>query len=438
MSGSAPTTETPFRRMHPVSPLLRGGLFVVAWVGWVINDARDQGIQGNRLLLSGVIVLSARLAFGTFSWWFTRYRVDADEIRIESGVLVRRSRRVRIERLQAVEVQQPWLARVFGLAELTLETAGAGESEAKLAFLRYDEALELRRLLLDRSGRSAPTESAAEGPVLYRVDPGRLLASIVLRTGFVAAVGGSVAGVLLGPLIDRAIGAAVLFGAAIGLGTVLLRQYLTWYGFTLRDTSQGLRIRSGLLSVRSQTVPTGRVQGVVFVEPLLWRLLGWVRVDVTVAGVARRGEDERQLVSALVPVARPNEAVALVRHLIGADPAAVPLAPAPERAGRLDPIGRPKLGAGLDGSLVVTRRGVLTTRTDVVPRHKIQSVDVRQGPLQRSLRLASVRIHSPVGPVSAAAEHRDQHEAWRLGLTLTGRPTGSPTGHPTAAPPPSP
>jgi putative membrane protein len=419
-------TEAPVRRLHPVSPLLRGGLFVVAWLGWVVNDARNSGLDAVRIAIAGGVALLAGLVLGTFSWWFTRYRVDAEEIRIDSGIFVRRSRRVRIERLQAVEVQQPWLARLFGLAELSLETAGTGEAEAKLAFLPYVEAVELRRLLLDRSRRpdaaaSDPRRPADDEPVLYRAPPGRLLASLVLRTGFVSAAFSAAIGVALSPLIGRAIGAAVLLGAVITLGSVLVRQYLTWFGFTLRQTTQGLRIRSGLLSVRSQTVPAGRVQGVVFVEPMLWRLLGWARVDVTVAGVARSGDDERQLVSALVPVASREEARALVHRLLAADPAGVPLSLAPSRARRLDPIGRRMLQVGLTDALAVTRRGVLTTRTDVVPRAKIQSVHVRQGPLQSALRLASVHLHLPVGPVAAVAEHRDQHEAWRLALALTGR-----------------
>lgn len=421
-------SEGAFRRLHPVSPLLRSGLFVVAWVGWVINDARTEGISGNRIGISGAVALVAGLAYGLYSWWFTRYRVDADEIRIDSGLLMRRSRRVRIERLQAVEVQQPWLARLFGLAELTLETAGTGESEAKLAFLPYADAVELRRLLLDRTGHADASIPDDAQPPLYRAEPGRLLASLVLRTGFVVAAAGSVVGVAIGPLIGEAIGFAVVVGAVIGLGSFLLRQYLAWYGFTVRDTTQGLRIRSGLASVRSQTMPAGRVQGVVFVEPMLWAMLGWVRVDVTVAGVGRSGgEDERQLVSALMPVATRAEAQALVRRLLAADPAEVVLRQAPSRARRLDPIGQPRLYVGLDDRLAVTRRGVFTTRTDVVPRSKIQSVDVRQGPLQSALRLASVQIHSPVGPVAAIAEHRDQAEAWSLALALTRAATPPPS-----------
>jgi len=45
------------------------------------------------------------------------------------------------------------------------------------------------------------------------------------------------------------------------------------------------------------------------------------------------------------------------------------------------------------------------------PGAKIQSVSMRQGPLQRRLGLASTRVHLPDGPVAALAMHRDQTDA---------------------------
>jgi putative membrane protein len=72
------------------------------------------------------------------------------------------------------------------------------------------------------------------------------------------------------------------------------------------------------------------------------------------------------------------------------------------------------LRVGLNSALVVTTRGLVTMRTDVVPRVKIQSLCLTQGPLQRAMRLASLRFDLPSGPVSALAVHRDQDHAWRL------------------------
>ena len=71
--------------------------------------------------------------------------------------------------------------------------------------------------------------------------------------------------------------------------------------------------------------------------------------------------------------------------------------------------------------MVVVRRGVMARRTDLVPRHKIQSCALRQGPLQRRLGLATVHVHLPPGPVDAEARHRKSAQAWRLALSLAGR-----------------
>lgn len=416
MSSDRPYAGDRFQRLHPLSPLLRSGIFLAAWAGWVINNARD-GIDGIEVLVSGAVAAVAGLGYGAASWWFTRFRVSAEEIRVESGVLRRQSRRVRIERLQAVEVQQPLLARCLGLAELSLEVAGA-ESGARLAFLPLEQAVELRQQLLERSRAAAPEKLGAER-VLFRVGPGRLLASQLLRTGFITASVGALVGLIATAAGGRAIGIVLVLGAVFGVGGVAFRSFAVFYGFTLRESAQGLRIASGLLGLRSQTVPMGRIQGVVLVEPVLWRALRWVRVDVTVAGTrSSGGQDGEQVASTLVPVADRVEAFALASFVLGADPTAVPLHEPPRRAAWFAPVTRRRLRIGVDPVLVVTTRGLSTRRTDVVPRAKIQSVRLQRGPLQRALGLASVTIDVPRGPVAAVAAHRDAQDAWSLVLGL--------------------
>jgi putative membrane protein len=421
----APTQRTRFRRVHPLTPLLRGGIFVLAWIGWIINQASDSELHLREILGSGVVVLVAGVAVGAVSWWFTRYRIDADEILVESGLLVRRSRRVRIERLQAVEVQQPLLARVLAMAELRLDTAGAEGSAVRLAFLPLAEALRLRAELLDRAevGERGGEPQPEPDVTLFRVDALRLAVSLCLRTGFLVSVASAALLVAFSLGTGEPLQLALLFAALSGVVSFWLRQLLVWGRFEIDETVQGLRVRSGLLSLRSQTVPLGRVQGVVVVEPLLWRLLGWARLDVTVAGVGGSDDDlQQQLESALMPVAHRGEVDRLVHRLLGVGPAAVPLVAAPPRAWWLSPVGQRLLGVGVHRDVVITRRGVLTTRTDVVPRRKIQSVRVLQGPLQRRLGLATTKINLPSGPVDALAPHRDQAEAWWLLQNLTVMP----------------
>ena len=90
-------------------------------------------------------------------------------------MLRKRSRRVRLDRLQAVDVVRPLVARALGLAELRLEVAGGGSSEAPLAYLSEDAAQRLRAELLARAaGLHHETPEAPEA-VLLEVPLGRLV-----------------------------------------------------------------------------------------------------------------------------------------------------------------------------------------------------------------------------------------------------------------------
>jgi len=415
------------QRVHPLSPLLRGGIVVVA----MLLAAGRQLLEGGSPSwpLPGVLaVVVAVLGWGALSWWTMRFWLGTQTLLIESGILVRRSRRIRLDRVQAVEVQQPFLARLFGMAELAIETAGSG-TEATLAYLRLDNARRLRADLLERAAevRSLPPAEASPVPVsgpalLYRVAPGRLLLSQLVRTAPLVTVALAALAVTVMVALDEPLGITVLVPAAIAVATAVGRGFVGQYGFQLTRTSRRLAVRAGLLDVRSQSIPVGRVQGLVVLEPLVWRWLGWCEVQVTVAGVEQRGEDGARLTSTLLPVIERLAGYRLAGDVLGTrHPAEALLRAGPRRARWLDPLGWPTQAVGTGDDLLVTRRGVVTRRTDLVPRHKIQSFGVRQGPAQRWLGLATLHAHLPPGPVGPEARHREAGELW--GLALAGPPT---------------
>src|SRR3712207_6118848 len=107
----------------------------------------ERAVGTTGLILLGVLVAGA--IYGTASWLRTRYWIDGAELRIDTGVVARQSRRIRIDRLQGVDIVQPLVARLFGLAELRLDVAG-NDREGRLAFLPRAEAEELREVLLVR------------------------------------------------------------------------------------------------------------------------------------------------------------------------------------------------------------------------------------------------------------------------------------------------
>ena len=98
------------------------------------------------------------MGVGFLSWMFTRYVIDGTELRINSGIITKSSRRIPYERIQSVDIAEPLVARLFGLAELRIEMAGGKDSRTSLRFLKLDDAGALRRVLLARAhGQSTPT-----------------------------------------------------------------------------------------------------------------------------------------------------------------------------------------------------------------------------------------------------------------------------------------
>lgn len=406
-------------RLHPLTPLLRGGRFILVLLAVLGQQGLRSASPKAAFAVLGVGVPAA-VFIGWLSWRAMRYRVTGTELQVESGVLTKRSRRVPLARVQAVDVVRPLFARFLGLAELRLEVVGgSGGAEAPLSYLGEDEAKLLRTRLLDlaagRSAGSAPSRPEPER-VLVVVPVGPLIASTILGPPLVTAVGLLVATTVTA-LVNLSLVGGVLLGAVpllLGVGSFSVRRVLVEYGFTVAESDDGLRLQHGLLETRSQTIPAGRVQVVRITEPLLWRPFGWVRVDVDVAGYTGAGAEEQAATGALLPVAPRELAHRLVARVLGGDPP--PVGERPPRAARWRaPLSHRRLRIGLDGRHFVSTHGVFTTTTDVVPLAKVQSLRLTQGPLQRRLGLTSLHADTAGRRLTGTvAPHRADGEAARL------------------------
>ena len=193
--------------------------------------------------------------------------------------------------MQAIDIVQPGLARIFRVAELRLRMGGASGGTARLAYLpqREAEPLRARLLRLASDGAAATIEpEKIEERVLTTVPTPQLVASI-----FVSDVGIAVelvfAALVVTAFLAPAAAAGIVGGGAaelIAVATLVWRRFNQEYRLTVAAAPDGLRLRSGLVALNAETIRPGRVQAVRLVEPFIWRRLGWCRLEVDLAGTA--------------------------------------------------------------------------------------------------------------------------------------------------------
>ena len=124
---------------------------------------------------------------------------------------------------------------------------------------------------------------------MLTVPPSRLMGSLLLSEQSVAIVAGGIASVLLSAVTENRNFTVFLIPAAIGLAAAYWSSFNKGYNFTAAVSPDGLRLRYGLLDTQAQTVPPGRIQALKVSQPPLWRILGWYRVQVNVAGYGVAG-----------------------------------------------------------------------------------------------------------------------------------------------------
>lgn len=179
---------TEWRRVHPLTPALKSWLFILAAIGVLLAQSQQflQELVTGRFtgtsgllewlfahplavlgILGGLILLLALIGFlNWLVWRRTGYHIDDEAIYLRKGLLNRQLRTARLDRVQSIDINQPLVPRLFGLAKLRFDVAGGKDSSVDLEFLGRDRAEALRDALLERvrALRAAEDSRLAGGP----------------------------------------------------------------------------------------------------------------------------------------------------------------------------------------------------------------------------------------------------------------------------------
>jgi putative membrane protein len=348
-AAAASLTDGEWHRLHPLTPLLRGGIFLVVVLGYVLNSIRDQVVEvfipgeggpaedGDPVryvyehgavgwvLLGTAVFLVVLIGLFWLSWRMHEFRVTGEIVEVRSGVLFRNHRKARLDRIQGINISRPLLPRLLGTAKLEVAQAG-NDASVQLAYLGATAADDLRQRILvlasgaqeqDAGVRGRPSEgvlqdrvhdflapeldpSAMHATRVVRVHPGRLIASMVLSSTTVVILLLVVAIVVSIALTGEYFLLVSLFPAVIGAGGYYVRRFSKSLRYTIADTRDGIRIGFGLMSTSNETLPPGRIHAVSVSQPLLWRPFGWWDIRINRATKAGNGASTNQQVSSLV------------------------------------------------------------------------------------------------------------------------------------------
>uniref|UniRef100_UPI00135C94A1 PH domain-containing protein n=1 Tax=Agromyces humi TaxID=1766800 RepID=UPI00135C94A1 len=161
-----------WHRLHPASPLLRGGLVFIAVLGFIIANLRERvvdmflvlfapdlddgldvqveqwqgdwandpiggivtnGLVGWAVLAVALVIVAVIIGFW-LSWRMHTFRITDEAVEVRSGILFRSHRSARLDRIQGINVTRPLFARLFGTAKLEVSVAGQS-ANVQLAYL---------------------------------------------------------------------------------------------------------------------------------------------------------------------------------------------------------------------------------------------------------------------------------------------------------------
>ncbi|WP_415381979.1 PH domain-containing protein [Halosimplex sp. TS25] len=348
-SSTTPRIEGP-RSLHvltvPYQIAQQGISIAIALVVFGVPGVSALFGSGRSLLaiaaaLAVVLGATAIVGYLVASYRRFEYELTSDTFDIRSGVFSRRKREIPLRRIQNVDISQNVVQRLLGIAEVGLETAGGGQTEAQLRYVGDEEAERLQSEIsrLSRAVEAADGETAE--PEAERFDTifemsqrelGVLaLISVDLRIASFLFFGASIfapsAVSAFEPesIWEYGIGLESILGAVLGPAAALVGILVLalisgalnaarYYGFRLDRGEEELRYERGLLQRFRGTIPLSKVQTLTVRENVLARALGYAALTIETAGYTPTSGESNGSQSA-IPVAERDRVVSLARSL---------------------------------------------------------------------------------------------------------------------------
>lgn len=506
--------EGAWRKFHKVTPLANGGVLWVALAIFLYNILQsllEDGVDELRDAASHITLMWILIAAGAVVlltivvvvcswvvWRFASFAVVDSGIHHRSGVLIKRHKHMRWDRVQSVEVEQKIFGRIFGFGSVKVESAGSDEG-ITLGLLTMADCAALRKEVLQslanaragrpiglandavapastapaatpgsvlggqpdagqpgaanqtgatdhaagatgatgvvgpdhaglpgqpdagqpgETGQPAATGAAPAIPIfdpddteldqlIFEMPTSRLIASRLLSPTFLSVLTVTLA-MLVGSIWLGETLMAVIF-LVVGSAYTFVKSSLGQYGTKVYLSANGLRVRGGLTTLTTRSIPPARLHAIELHRPMLWRWKDWWEVTATLAGAATLDtsgdtpgseiiipagsrEEALRVLWTMLPDAGTADDAGLIRDALDGSGTGRHFLSSPDQAKWFDPITYKSRGVCLTPKVAVFRRGRFGRRVMFVWQDHTQSVKMKQGPIQRRLGLGEIEL----------------------------------------------
>jgi putative membrane protein len=270
------------------------------------------------------LFLGLPLALAVVRYFTFTYRIENGELITKHGLLGRTERNIPLGRVQDIRIEQGVLHRIFGMADVFVETAGGRGPEASLSVLSRTEANRLRAAVFEQAPQptTVATPLAVERSVIRTLSVRDLVLAGLTSNRTASAI--ALVFVLwrfaedilpedmyqqfAAKLATRManwqaehhgvewtwVAGAAMAVFLIGIVFSVVGSIVVFYGFTLSRSGEDIFRSHGLLTRRSSSLPRRRIQLLKVEESWLRRLFRLATLRADTAGSIHHSEHKEQ------------------------------------------------------------------------------------------------------------------------------------------------
>lgn len=276
-------------------------------------------------LTGAVLLISLTIFWESLVWKNYDFFFGKDNLNIEHGVIQKKHREIPLSRIQNVDIQRNIFQRMFGIAQVNLETAGGNTTEASLKYVDLETGRDIQKKFRGLKNIKESETEEDERELLFELQPKELVLLGVTSVNTKIIFGIFVLLGISGGFVSSALelsGIGLIAGSfLIGILGILttwsgsiVTNILKYFDFKLYRINDSLEYERGLLNRSEGSIPLGKIQKLTIEENPLKRFVGYSTLKIETAGYSAE-QSMQQGAEAAIPLAKRDRTIEFAKMI---------------------------------------------------------------------------------------------------------------------------